>query len=266
MKTKLLCSVIILSLIISACDFGTNTRQENTRKIDNPILGKWIKEGHNGSMSLEFKDNGTVEGDLGMDQTIDVVDAYEIKGDTISFVDKKGQMCSGIGTYKIYQTDYYLAFDLIKDDCGGRIKQTMGYWTKPDYKNLLDTLDEAILNQANPDLYLNRARVYMALGESMKAQSDLDVYILTDSTDARVYINRAGTRFPYDLTGVVKDCNKAIVLEPGNKNAYFLRGLALYDLGEEEKACSDFKKAIDLGFSFLKIAEQQKCNEYWNKN
>jgi tetratricopeptide (TPR) repeat protein len=60
------------------------------------------------------------------------------------------------------------------------------------------------------------------------------------------------------------DCNKAISLEPDNKNAYFLRGLARYELGEQEEGCEDFNKAIELGFSVLRIAEQEKCIDYWN--
>lgn len=52
------------------------------------------------------------------------------------------------------------------------------------------------------------------------ANDDCDKYLLTDTLDdARVYVNRAGTRFPNDLNGVV--CNRAITLDPNNKNAYF---------------------------------------------
>jgi tetratricopeptide (TPR) repeat protein len=115
-------------------------------------------------------------------------------------------------------------------------------------------------------LYLSRARIYLATGTSDKAKEDFDSYLLTDTLDARVYINRAGTRFPIDLSGVVSDCNKAIFIEPDNKNAYFLRGLARYELGEKEQGCEDFSKAIELGFSVLRIAEQEKCIDFWEKN
>jgi tetratricopeptide (TPR) repeat protein len=97
------------------------------------------------------------------------------------------------------------------------------------------------------------------------AQDDFDTYLLADTLNAGVFVNRAGTKFPYDLNGVVFDCNKAISLDPTNKNAYFLRGLARYELGEEEQGCEDFSKAIDLGFSVLRIAEQEKCSDFWDK-
>ncbi len=142
----------------------------------------------------------------------------------------------------------------------------MGFWTKPDFKTFLEKLENKISNTQNPDLYLNRARIYIAIGNPKQAKLDFDVYLNYDTTDARVYINRAGTRFPDDLKGVVLDCNKAIALEPNSKNAYFLRGLARYDLGEKEQGCEDLSKVIDLGFSVLRIAEQEKCSEFWNKN
>jgi tetratricopeptide (TPR) repeat protein len=175
-------------------------------------------------------------------------------------------MCQDIGQYKVYQTKYYVSFDLIDDDCGGRIKTTMGFWTKPNFNDFLKTLDDEIAKSPNPDLYLSRARIYLATGMTNKAKDDFDNYLLTDTLDARVYINRAGTRFPNDLIGVVSDCNKAISLEPDNKNAYFLRGLARYELGEKEQGCEDFSKAIELGFSVLRIAEQEKCIDFWDKN
>jgi tetratricopeptide (TPR) repeat protein len=174
-------------------------------------------------------------------------------------------MCEGYGQYKVYQTDYYVSFDLIDDDCNGRIKTTMGFWTKPGFNNFLDQLEKEISNSPKPDLYLNRARIYMAIGKSELAKADFDAYILKDTSNARAYLNRAGTRFPEDLEGVVIDCNKAIAIEPGNKNAFFLRGLARYDLGEEEEGCEDFQKAIELGFAILRMAEQEKCIEFWDK-
>jgi len=66
------------------------------------------------------------------------------------------------------------------------------------------------------------------------------------------------------MKGAVDDCNKAIALDPENKNAFFLRGLAEYELGEKEKACEDFSRAIELGFSILRIAEEQRCGEIWD--
>lgn len=247
------------------CNQNTNKKNQISTKPDNALLGKWVRIGHTGPTSFNFKDNGFVEGDFGNDQTIDVIAKYEIQNDTIRFLDKQGQMCEGYGQYKMYQTEYYLAFDLIDDNCGGRIKTTMGFWTKPNFKDLITKLDKDISTSPKPESLLNRARIYMAIAKTQEAKKDFDEFILNDTTNARVYINRAGTRFPNDMKGVITDCNKAITIDPINKNAYFLRGLARYELGEQEKGCEDFKKAIDLGFSILKSAEQERCYEFWNE-
>lgn len=265
MKIKSIFLIILLTGILFAFNSNKIQNISTITKSDNSLIGKWVRIGQTGPICFDFKDNGLIEVDFGNDQTVDVIVGYELLGDTIKFIDKEGQMCKGSGQYKVYQTEYYVSFDLIDDDCSGRIKTTMGFWTRPIFNDFLKTLDDKISKSPDPELYLNRARIYLATGMTKLAKDDFDKYLLTDTLDARAYINRAGTRFPVDLNGVVFDCHKAISLDPNNKNAYFLRGLARYELGEKENGCEDFSKAIELGFSVLRIAEQEKCFDFWNK-
>lgn len=116
-----------------------------------------------------------------------------------------------------------------------------------------------------PDDHVERGRVYLALGESTKARSDFDIFINSDSTNARVYLNRAATNFPYALEAVISDCDKALTINPGLKNAYFMRGIALYETGRRQRACDDFERAIELGFAILREAEANRCSEYWDR-
>ncbi|WP_298496148.1 hypothetical protein [uncultured Algibacter sp.] len=257
-------SIVFILIIVTVWSCNDNKNKQAVIEPGNSIVGKWVRIGQTGPIGFNFKENGLIEADFGNDQIIDVVTKYEVSGDTIKFIDKDGKMCPSSGQYKMYQTKYYLAFDLIDDDCGGRIKTTMGFWTKPNFKDLIKQLDEEIVKSTNPELQLNRARMYMATGMIDKAREDFNSYLVSDTLNARVYINRAGTRFPNDLVGVVSDCNKSISIDPNNKNAYFLRGLARYELGDKEEGCEDFSKAIALGFSVLRIAEQEKCVDYWN--
>jgi tetratricopeptide (TPR) repeat protein len=259
-------TILILLLIFLFSGSKILWAENNSQNNENELIhGKWVRMTQSVPVGLEFHGDGTIEVDFGIDGTVDVVSEYEIQNDTIFFTDKKGEMCPEPGTYKLEITDFYAAFDLIDDLCNGRIKMTMGFWTRPDFDQLIGELSEKIEVSDNPELYLKRARIALALGKSQEAGSDLDVYLQQNPNDARVLINRAGTRFPHDMEGVLSDCNKAIALEPGNKNAWFLRGLANWELGSKEKACADFTRAIDLGFSILRIAEEQKCSEYWNR-
>ncbi len=263
--TSYIIALFLMTIALSACKQRTKQKNHTKTITDNPIEGKWFRNGHQGATSLSFKNDGLVEVDFGNDSYVDVVTQYKLNNDTITFIDKEGKMCPGSGVYKIYQTDYYVAFDLIADDCGGRIKTTMGFWTKPEYEKLLAILNKEIKDSGALKSYLNRARLYMALGKSPLAKKDFDKYIASDSLNARVYVNRAGTQFPNDMEGALYDCNKAISLDPDNKNAYFLRGLANYELGNEKEGCEDFSKAIELGFSVLKSAEYEKCSKYWEE-
>lgn len=227
------------------------------------ITGQWVRIGPAGPMALNFTSDGIVEGDFGNDRTIEIVSDYSIIGDHIIFVDKEGAACPDPGKYQVYQTDYYISFDLIEDNCAGRLRSTMGFWVRPEFNDLLTKLSGDIAKSADPEDFLNRARIYMAIGKSAEARQDFDQYIKHDPSDARVFVNRAGSSFPGDMQSAVEDCNRALALEPDNKNAYFLRGLASYELGHKEQACNDFYRAIELGFDVLKQAEYEKCAEYW---
>ncbi len=230
---------------------------------DFDISGKWVRIGQMGPIALEFKADGMVEGDFGNDKTIEISSVYTQKGDMVIFNDREGAACPEPGKYRIYSSEYYISLDLVEDNCAGRIRSTMGFWVRPEFEELLSKLTEDIAGSAEAEAYLNRGRMYMAIGKPDLARKDLDEYIKQNPSDARVFVNRAGTRMSVDLQGVVDDCNKAINLEPDNRNAYFLRGLASYGLGRKEEACTDFYKAIELGFTILKEAEYEKCSEFW---
>lgn len=254
--------VKLITLISFGLITGTIRGQE---KINSELTGKWVRMSQTGPISLNFKQQGVAEVDFNDNQSVDVVSNYKINANTIEFSDQEGAMCQGSGSYKIEETDYYLSLDLIDDMCNGRTKMTMGFWTKPNFAGLLDDLTQNISTSSNTDLYLSRARIYLALGKSAEAKADLDFYLKVNPKDARALINRAGTKFPADMNGVIDDCNQAISLDPDNKNAYFLRGLARYELGQHENACNDFSRAVDLGFSILRVAEEYRCSEYWKE-
>jgi hypothetical protein len=268
MKTLRVLLIIFSIISLSHCkEKSNNQKSESTTKgsipNDTTIVGKWKRASPNGPLSIHFKENGKVEIDLGDDNSIDVVSNYEITNDTIRFIDKEGKSCPEIGVYKIYNRGYTVSFDLINDLCNGRIKSTFGFWTRINHDELIGDLNTRIEHSNDIKLILQRARMYLALQNSKLAKKDFDAYLKKDSLDANVFINRAGTRFPNDLNGVVYDCNKSINLDSTNKNAYFLRGIAFYALGEQQKGCDDFKMSIDLGFEILKEAEYNKCRDYW---
>jgi len=263
------CILLICLLGISAsCKQNATDPKENTLRkqtVNSNIEGDWVRIGFNGPIGLHFDTNGVVKIDFGNDQTEEVSSSYRIANDTIIFTDRDGKTCPHPGKYIIDRNEHYMAFNLIRDDCGGRIKKIMAFWVRPDYKKQLEQLNDQIASSGTPADYLTRARMFMALSKPKKAKSDFDYYIDHAKPNARVYVNRASTKIPGNMEGVVSDCNKAINLDSNYKNAYFLKGLALYQLGKKEQACQIFNKAIKLGFTILRKAERQRCEEYWKK-
>lgn len=252
-------SILILSSYPNIC--------VNADSIDasKSLIGKWVRIGTSGPIAMEFKEGGIVEVDFGNDGSVDVSSTYQLSEQGVTFNDEEGAMCHEPGEYQLKLNEYYVSFDLVKDNCGGRIKSTMGFWTKPEFKQLINNLNAEIAAEPKPELLLSRARIFMAVGDSPRSLADLDKYIEQIDTNSMAFLNRAATQMPSDFSGVVADCNKSIQLDPDNKNTYFLRGLARYELGEREQACADFEKAIQLGFSVLRMAEQQKCQQFWEK-
>jgi hypothetical protein len=230
---------------------------------DTAVLGVWKRMSPMGPTKIHFKENGVVEIDLDDDNSADVISSYSIKSDTIEFVDDEGKSCPLPGVYKIYHRGYTVSFDVLDDVCNGRIKTTSGFWVRPNYKEQISELSSLIEETGDIEFVLHRGRMYLALGRTELANNDFDTYLEKDSSNAKVYVHRAATHFPYGLKAIIDDCSIAIALDPTDKNAYFLRGLAYYGLGEKQKGCDDFQQSIDLGFEILKEAEYDKCKDYW---
>ena len=56
----------------------------------------------------------------------------------------------------------------------------------------------------------------------------------------------------------IADCNKAIELDPELALAYFDRGFAYMELGEKEKALSDFEQCIEVSKNPVLIQQVQE--------
>ena len=236
---------------------------EITQPNDSTLIGVWKHMSPLGPVKINFKEDGVVETDLGDDNSIDVISNYVVKGNTIEFFDKKGKTCPNFGIYKVYNRGFTVAFDVLDDLCNNRIKSTAGFWVRPNHMEQIDQLNTIIEKTNDTEFVLQRGRMYLAVAKYKLAKKDFDTYIEKDSLDAKVFINRAATRFPNGFKGIVYDCNKAIALDSTDKNAYFLRGIAYYGLDKKQKGCDDFQKSIDLGFEILKEAEYKKCKDFW---
>ncbi|MCF8352082.1 MAG: hypothetical protein K9H15_13005, partial [Bacteroidales bacterium] len=94
MKFNIFLPVVLVMGVLTSCNQtdGKKNQQQNT-ETDNTLSGKWVRIGHSGPVSFDFKENGIIEGDFGNDLTIDIRSEYEMKGDTVVFRDEAGEMC-----------------------------------------------------------------------------------------------------------------------------------------------------------------------------
>jgi len=118
-----------------------------------------------------------------------------------------------------------------------------------DPRDRLRWLTAAIERDAKyADAYLERGAVYCLADVHSPAIADYDRAIRLRPDSAGAYANRAISKLALrDVEGALKDCGKAIELNPRLAMAYTARGMALRvggrDLGEQEKA---FTRALGL--------------------
>lgn len=258
--------LILLSIVAIGCLSSpeplTSENIEPSNDLE-ALLGSWIKMGPSGPVHLEFGPDSVVLGDFGGNGSVDIRSRFTLNGNAIEFLDESGRTCPELGVYRIDLQEDYISFSVIQDECQGRIQTTLGFWTRMDYQERLEEMKVKMAESHEPEFSLTRGRVYLALGDPKNARTDFDHFLAHDTTNARAYVNRAATRFPDDMMGIIHDCDRATALDPELTNAYFLRGLALKSLRNPKRACSDFRRAADLGLTVLLSAEQDFCSEYW---
>jgi tetratricopeptide (TPR) repeat protein len=133
----------------------------------------------------------------------------------------------------------------------GKAKLHQGDWT-----GAISDFSQAIeLNPNDEEIYSARGLAKDALKDYTGAATDLNKAIELDPKDAMAYFNRS---FVMDETSdfgnEILDFDKVIRLDSlnkfgMNKYAYYRRGNAKHNLGDNEAACSDWNKASELGES-----------------
>ena len=66
-----------------------------------------------------------------------------------------------------------------------------------------------------------------------------------------------------DYSGSINDLNKALSINPQLADAYQGRGIAQLLIGENDKACDDFKKALSFNNKTLDLFKKY-CNWFFN--
>ncbi len=96
-----------------------------------------------------------------------------------------------------------------------------------------------------------------------KLKQEFDKFIKEHPDKFEGYYDRANLNFDYSFyLKAINDYNKAIKINKYSV-AYFNRGLSYYKINQVDKACHDFKEALDLGY--VKAKEALKfCDKSFN--
>ncbi len=195
----------------------------------------------------------------------------------------RGEALAALGDYPSAIKDFSSAIKLNKRTENYYIQRAKSYIETEKYKNAAEDLETALnLNPANFDNYKTLAMAYAKDGNIEKAEENLNFYLTFFENDkdasllfGKIYLdaNQPLKALPYlnkclenDKTNpeyftmrgnaymqtktyqyAIKDYSMALDLEPNDADAYLNKGIARQKLGDQDGACSDWKKADRLG-------------------
>lgn len=133
-----------------------------------------------------------------------------------------------------------------------------------DYYGAITNYTKAIeLAPNNSNLYYNRGNAKWLLKDYYGAIKDLEIAIKLNQNFSAAYCIRGNCNSALKKTNAAfSDFTKAIELDPYNKYAYYNRGIIYnWDFNKKEKACLDWSRAGELGYSDAYTLINKICNQ-----
>lgn len=118
--------------------------------------------------------------------------------------------------------------------------------------------------EANPKViyYYQRALSSFNLSDFAAAEKDFLKSIELGKTDARIYLKLGFIKEQAkDLRSAIAYYNQAIEQNSKYAEAYYYRGLIMFQVMMPQKGCEDFQQAADLGLQIAEKRLQQYCTK-----
>lgn len=116
------------------------------------------------------------------------------------------------------------------------------------------------INGRYDEAYNNRGWVYLQSGNTSGALADFSKAIELNPRFDKPYYNRVEVRLKSgDMKGVVEDCSVILQMHPGDNKTYYQRAMAYLQLKDTANACSDLRRAMELGNKDAQLVAQQVC-------
>ncbi len=127
---------------------------------------------------------------------------------------------------------------------------------------LTDVIDNKRSDADMAHGYFYLANYYDAANKSEEAMTYYDLSLSRNSKYLLALNNRGILKGKAgDINGAINDFEQAINIKPDYAEAYYNRGVALYQKREQQRACSDWHKAWSLGFKPAAEAISSYCRE-----
>ena len=185
--------------------------------------------------------------------------------------------------YAAAVADYSMALSLDKNDPGCYLNRGIAFLRSEKFRNAVEDLSRGLrLEPASFAFYLERARAYAGLSDYKSAIGDAEFYLRYFSEDQQAislcgelnyqdedyinalkYFNRNLKSDPNNAdyykargktylktktyTYAINDLSMALDLKPDDGETYLYLGLAQYETGDKEGACSNLQKAQRFG-------------------
>ena len=132
-----------------------------------------------------------------------------------------------------------------------------------NYKEALEDFNKVIKsNPKNSAAYNNRGNSKVGLKDIYGSIADYSKAIEIKSDYSLAYNNRGSVKCNNlnDMEGAINDFTKAILIDKNYGQAYFNRGVCYLNLKNLQKACPDFHKAYQLGYTQAEELIRNYCN------
>src|SRR5690606_21328598 len=135
------------------------------------------------------------------------------------------------------------------------------YLSIEDTKSAVVALNKVIeLVSKNISAYFNRGLIKESIEDYESAISDYNKVIQLNPDDAVAHYNRATCKAAFDDYGAgVSDMDEAIRIDPKNASYYKQRVNFYYRMKEKDKACFDWRKAVEFGDAKARFQIDNYC-------
>jgi tetratricopeptide (TPR) repeat protein len=125
------------------------------------------------------------------------------------------------------------SIDNLEDGGGGDLVEATILKQSGDLNGALVLLNRIIAAKPQAAAYYLRANIYITLGDTTRALSDLNQAIERDSQNASAYMLRGNMRYANkDWSGAIADFDQVIKLEPGYIQAYTLKAVTQWVIND----------------------------------